>query len=257
MSGTSASRSFDVTPSARSLPSLTRPSAFGSGDMKNCTRPAIASLSASGMRAVMSGPPPGVKPTSTRTGLSGNDAGCTNACAGYAQTTAAARLAAHTLPYRAAEDRQHLADRALELHVGDIVELRRLRVQDDDRGARRLRARDRRRDGVDLERRAHGQQAVGLFGGAHGALDHVGNKRLAEGDRVALENAPAGLARRVCVARANAIEHRLHGASPAARQANRLVQVAVHFDHALGRDARALVQAVDVLRDQRKELPGF
>ena len=48
-SGSSASRFSDDTPSASSLPSRTCGTALAIGAMKNCTRPVIASASASGM----------------------------------------------------------------------------------------------------------------------------------------------------------------------------------------------------------------
>ena len=46
----------------------------------------------------------------------------------------------------------------------------------------------------------------------------------------------------------------LHRPLPAAAHAHHLEHRAVHLDHALGRIARLLMQAVDVLRDQRVQL---
>src|SRR5436190_18109513 len=85
-------------------------------------------------------------------------------------------------------------------------------------------------------------------------LDHFWNERLAERNRVALQNPAAFLACRIFFTCAHAIEYGLHRALPTARKTNGLMQVAVHFDDALRRVSGTQMQAVDVLRDQSVQI---
>ena len=68
------------------------------------------------------------------------------------------------------------------------------------------------RDRVDLQRGADREQQVGLAGHGHRARDDLGHQRLAERDRVALQDAAAGPARRIVLAGAHALEHLCIGA---------------------------------------------
>src|SRR5689334_9501452 len=70
-----------------------------------------------------------------------------------------------------ADRRQLIADLPVEPHVGEVVELRRLRIENDHARARRFRGRHRRRDGVHLECGSDRDQAIGFPGYAHRALD--------------------------------------------------------------------------------------
>ena len=116
-------------------------------------------------------------------------------------------------------------------------------------GARR--DRHHARDRLDLQRRADGEQQVGLGGGRHRPVDHLGHERLAERDRVALQDAAAVAAMRIVFAGAHARERLFHRRAPAALPAHDAAHAAVHLDDLLGRLAGALVQLVDVLRDER------
>ena len=89
------------------------------------------------------------------------------------------------------------------------------------------------------------------FRGPQGAVDHLGNQLLAEGNGVALEDAAAVAAVRVLLARAHTLEHGLHRAAHAAAPAHEFAHRAVHLDHLLRRIARDLMQFVNVLGDQR------
>src|SRR5262249_20304411 len=70
----------------------------------------------------------------------------------------------------------------------------------------------------------------------------------------ALQDAAAAVARRILFAGPKALEHRLHRPAPAALHAHHVAHRAVHLDDLVGRAAGLLVQAVDILRDQREEL---
>ena len=76
-------------------------------------------------------------------------------------------------------------------------------------------------------------------------------ERLAERDRGRLQHSPAHQARRVLLAGPDPVEGGLDRAASTARQARRLVDRAVHLDHLVRVGAGGLVQAVDVLGDQR------
>src|SRR6187431_3031072 len=71
-----------------------------------------------------------------------------------------------------------LADRTVEYRVGNLVELRRLSIQDDHSRARGLRVGNCTGNGVDLQARSNREQEVGLLHGRQGALDHFRHKSL-------------------------------------------------------------------------------
>ncbi len=89
------------------------------------------------------------------------------------------------------------------------------------------------------------------------ARDEVApDEALAERDGGGLENAAAAPARRVGLAGAHAGERTLHRSPLVARQAHHLAHGAVDLDDAGRVGAGLLVKAVDVLGDQRVELPA-
>src|SRR5690606_29598548 len=87
----------------------------------------------------------------------------------------------------------------------------------------------------------------------HGAIDDFGHECLAEGDRVALENATAGGTTRIVLAPAHPLEHLLHRVALAAGPAHRAPDGAVDFDDAFRRVSGDLVEFIDVLRHQRMQ----
>jgi hypothetical protein len=93
------------------------------------------------------------------------------------------------------------------------------------------------------------EQQIGSQDSIHRILDDSRHERLAEGDGVAFEQSIAVTACRIFFAGANTIQRFLHGAFPSAAQTHHVVYRSVNFDHARGRVAGALVQAVDVLCD--------
>src|SRR6478752_4178090 len=114
------------------------------------------------------------------------------------------------------QHRQRFANGTAQPHVSHFIEGSRLSVDDDDAGPCLFRGRYGTRDRIDLQARADREQTIGLIGRAHGALDHLGNELLTERNRVALEDAVTGCARRIRLARPHAIEHALHGSFPTA-----------------------------------------
>src|SRR2546427_5301410 len=133
-------------------------------------------------------------------------------------------------------------------------ERRRLGIDDDDPRAWGARHLDGAGDRVHLEARADGEEQIALPGSVHRAVDHFRHELLAEADGVALQDAAAGPAVRVFLARAHALEDRLHRPAHAAAPAHEPAHRAVDFDHLPGRIAGDLMQLVDVLRDQHVEL---
>src|SRR5690606_1316712 len=87
-------------------------------------------------------------------------------------------------------------------------------------------------------------------GQRHGPLDDFRDQRLAEGDRVALQDPAAAQAARVFLARPDTRQRAFHRRAVAALPAHDAANGAVHFDDALRRIAGALMQLVDVLRDE-------
>ena len=87
---------------------------------------------------------------------------------------------------------------------------------------------------VDAERRADGEQQVALLADPHRPVDDLGHERLAERDRVALEDPAAHLARRVLLAGAHPVEDLVHRpavlAVPAARPPDRAVDLDDQLD---------------------------
>jgi hypothetical protein len=76
------------------------------------------------------------------------------------------------------------------------------------------------------------------------------DERLTERNRCAFEDALAAEARRVFLAGAHAIEGFLHRSAPVARHADHVVDGPVDFQHPLCGITGALMQAVDILRNQ-------
>ena len=101
--------------------------------------------------------------------------------------------------------------------------------------------------GVHRQRRADGEQQVALLADLHRPVDDLGDQRLAERDRVALEDPAAHLARRILLAGVDPRQRLGHRpavlAVPAARPPDR----AVDLDDELVGESGLLVQAVDVL----------
>ena len=110
-----------------------------------------------------------------------------------------------------------------------------------------------RRRRVDAERRARARGTRRRRRAARCARSRSSGTRFSpKRDRRRLQHAAALEARRVVLAGAHPVERLLHRAAPAARQALRLVHVAVDLDdRCSGDDARGVVQPVDVLGDER------
>src|SRR6185503_7035738 len=89
------------------------------------------------------------------------------------------------------------------------------------------------------------------------AVYDLGHERLTERNRVALQHAAALAAFVVFLARPHAVERLPHRSLTPARETDRLVHVAVNLDDEVRRVAGLDVQAVDVLRDERMELPAL
>ena len=128
-------------------------------------------------------------------------------------------------------------------------------------GQRRAVAERELREGgrrVDAEGGADGEEHVGAGGGALRPLEVAGDEILAEGDGGRLQHAAALEAGRVLVTGAHPGERVVHRAPPPADEALGLVHGAMDLDHDLGRRAGRLVQAVDVLGDDRVQVrPAF
>src|SRR5262245_27007997 len=82
-----------------------------------------------------------------------------------------------------ADRRQDAPDRITQHDVGEIVERRRLGVDDHETGTRLLRERHEPGRRKDLQARADGEQQVTAFGGPRRTLDHLWHQRLAERNR--------------------------------------------------------------------------
>ena len=106
-----------------------------------------------------------------------------------------------------------------------------------------------------LQRRADGDQQIGLGGDRHRAVDDLGHQRLAERDRVALQDAAAALgsAGSASPARTRASASSIGARRPHCQHITRRI-VPWTSTIELRRRAGALVQLVDVLRHERVQL---
>ena len=140
--------------------------------------------------------------------------------------------------------------------IGDVVELCRLAVDDDERGAVALGHQRESGRRPHHQRRADGEKQVAaarqFFGPAHRLPRH----RLAERHRRRLDEAAAGAIRRVAAVALEPRAHRLDLVADAAVEAGGVGRVAVQLDDVRGGKARGLVQIVDVLRHHRRRLAG-
>ena len=152
---------------------------------------------------------------------------------------------------------EHRADRIGKRDIGDVVERRRLRVDDDERRAGRFCRGNERRHGIDLKTRAHGDHAVRFRCRACRAIDHTWHQRLSERHGVALEDPAATPARWILFASAHAFENYRHAHPVAAAETYRIVQRAVNLDDEIGTAAGTLMKPVDVLRDERVKRSAF
>ena len=107
---------------------------------------------------------------------------------------------------------------------------------------------------VDAQRRPDGEQEVALLADLQRPVDHLRHERLAEGDRVALEDPAAHEARRIVLAGPDPLERLGHRPAVVAAPAPRPPHRAVDLDDQLGVGARPLVQPVDVLGDDGVQL---
>ncbi len=117
-----------------------------------------------------------------------------------------------------------------------------------------LAERDHVGHGIDAERGAHGQQQIAGPGGHVGADQVILDQRLPERDGGCLQDAAAGAARRILLARLHPSERPFHRRPLAARQAHHFAGVSVDLDQAAGIGPRLVMQPVDVLRDERDQL---
>src|SRR6185312_1276591 len=98
---------------------------------------------------------------------------------------------------------------------------------------------------------ANGDKQVSLFGSLHCARNHLRIKSLSKRNGCALQDASAAFALRIFFSGSNAIKRGLHGPTPSALHTHDIMDGAVHFYYFLGRIAGALVQAINILSDQR------
>src|SRR5690606_111455 len=106
---------------------------------------------------------------------------------------------------------------------------------------------------VDAQCRADREHHVAALARPHGPIDDGRVERLAEADRVRLEDAAADEARRILLAGTYTVERLLHRPTIGALPASCPPGGAVHLDHLVGRVAGSLVQLVDVLGDDAVE----
>ena len=152
---------------------------------------------------------------------------------------------------RATSAGQQLAERGVAHGVGDPVEGGLLAVEDHQPGAVAERDLGQRSRRVDAERRAEGEEHVRPGRGVLGAFEVLGHEVLAEADGGRLQDPAAHEAGRVRLAGAHPVEGLAHRPAPAAAEALGGVDRAVDLDDVVGVAARGLVQAVDVLGDER------
>src|SRR5437879_4608342 len=88
---------------------------------------------------------------------------------------------------RSDDARQRLPDRAAKHRVGDAVERRGFRVYDDDARACVLRGGQGACNRIDRQARADRDEQIRLGGSLHRAVDHLGNERLPERNRIAFQ----------------------------------------------------------------------